>query len=167
MHTIQTIYDSIAKDHPQLSAEHLDDILATLEELEKLFGAEYFNQATTLQNVIRLVGLKFEVTNGILFDMIEEELHGDVELLDWAMRNKVKVSNKIEALKKLQGSFPDYPNTHLNPFVEKLLTLTITTMTKKGNSVIMKGNSVGDLIIADPENMYYLMPKQNLKKENP
>lgn len=158
MHTVQSIYSSIVNKHPHLSAEELDDILATLEELEKRYGKDYFDQKTTLQNVLRLTGMKYQAIEGVYRGILEENTDHHDSMTQIKTNLKV-VSVKADRLLAIQNSFPDYPVTHLSPEEERAVAVEICE-SASGKTVIKNGDSVGDLILTDPGTLYYLMPTQ-------
>lgn len=156
MHTVQSIYSSIVSSYPQLFPEERDDILATLEELEKRYGVDFFDQKTTLQNVLRLTGMKYHAIKCAYQGILEE--NADIKKSTVQIETSLNaVSEKIDHLLKIQKGFPDYPVTHLSSEEESAIAVEICG-SASGNTVIETGGNVGDLILNDLCTLYYLMP---------
>jgi hypothetical protein len=153
-HTVTSLSSTIFQKFSFLTAGQQDDISASLEELEKRYGSDFFDLPITLQGVIRLVGNKFVFFQGPAEEMIaEKKSASDVA---WAEKALEEVKIKISDLKDLQSSFPNYPETGLDVLEERKLCVKISNQSFLGRIVILSGGTLGDLILTDPSVIYYL-----------
>jgi hypothetical protein len=150
-------------EHPELSPEELDDILATVEELARRYGDFFFDQKTTLPNVLRLTAMKYIVIKNVLNAIISGEQPAVQQQVRWAKKQIGIVSKKLDELREIQSQYPDYPVTHLSPEEETAKAIEICE-SKLGKSIIAAGGILEELVLSDLSVIYYLFPT---KKEKP
>jgi hypothetical protein len=160
MSTSRSLYSKITKKI-LLSPSHKKDILDTLEYLENSFGKEYFDQPTSLQNILRLTAVKFTFAHNRLEDELKTHFRGDQTYILWAKMNFLGVESKIKGLQKIRSQFPDYPQTHLAPEAENTISTDLCE-SPAGRTVIETNGLIRDLILADPKTLYYLWPYDHI-----
>lgn len=156
IHTIGSISNKIFQNFPNLTPAQKDDILALLEEFEKMYGADFFDEKITVQNALRLTALKYLTARDVLIDMTQENLH-NILALHPLLEIQEKVFKRIDTLKKIQKSFPNYPETGLSDLKTIAKVYEIADLTIKNKVQICGLECIGEMIQVNPKLIYYFM----------
>lgn len=155
-HTVDSISDKVFQNFPKLTPAQKDDILALLEELREKYGVDFFDAKMTVQNALRLTGLKYLTARDVLMDKTKENLH-DILALHPLLKMQEEVFKKIDTLKDIQKSFPNYPETGLNDLGVITKVYEIADLTVKNRFQICSLESIGEMIKENPKLIYYFM----------
>ncbi len=156
IHTVGSISDKIFQKFPQLTTAQKDDILALLEELEKSYGVDFFDEKVSVQNALRLTGLKHITARDVLMALVQENLH-DIVALHPYLEMQEEVFKKIDYLTEIKNSFPDYPETGLSDLGVIDTVYKIADLTPENKIQICCHQAIGEMISVNPKLIYYFM----------
>lgn len=135
VHTVSSISDQIFQSFPYLTSGQKDDILALLEEFEKMYGVDFFDGQMTVQNAVRLTGLKYIAARDVLMSLTAEVLH-DILALHPLLETQDKVFKKLEVIAKVYE---------------------IADLTAENKFQICDLKPIGEMIQVNPKLIYYFM----------
>lgn len=149
---IETIIIAIGFNFPQLSTANLDDITTILEFIENRQSTDFFNEKISLHSAVIMSATKLFLIKSILEQDLKGYYESNPELVTPVLLTLDDIDTELENLRSITAKFPEWPVYLMDKHLEEEDILAVFC---KEPEEIDLSQTVGELIIAHPEIIYY------------